>query len=80
MTPATMLQIKGQAPQVVNVADVSGIVNQVVSTFGALFPKVLALAYFLVVLVILYRLWQARVTKMSTMELIGLAIALALMR
>lgn len=80
MTPATILQVKGAAPQVVNLGDVSGIVNQIFGTFSTLFPKVLALAYFLVVLVILYRLWQARVTKMSTMELIGLAIALALMR
>lgn len=63
MTIATILQLKGQPPQMVNVADVSGILTQITNT-----------------VVILYRLWLARVAKMSTMELIGLAIALALMR
>ncbi len=76
----TLLQVRTAAPQAVNANDAIAIVNQAMGFVGTALPKLIGIAYFVVVCVILWRLWKARKSSPPMMELIALAIMFGLMR
>lgn len=76
----TILQVRTAAPQAVNANDAIAIVNQAMSFISAGLPKLIAIAYFIVVCIILWRLWKTKMKGTPMMELIGLAIVFGLMR
>ena len=76
----TLLQIRTAAPQAVNVNDVTALLNQATTAISVAVPKLIAIAYFIVVCIILWRLWKTKMKGLPMMELIGLAIVFGLMR
>lgn len=76
----TLLQIRTAAPQTVNATDAIAIVNQAMGFVGTALPKIIGIAYFAVVCIILWRLWKNRKSAPPMMELIALAIMFGLMR
>lgn len=80
----TLLQARGQAPKTVTATDAIGLLDQTMNFVGAVLPKALAVAYFIAVCVILWRILAAafsrKISTIANLEWIGLAIALALMR
>jgi hypothetical protein len=73
-------QVRTAAPKVVNASDAMSFVNSGMGFVQTALPFVIQLAYFLVVVAILLKLWRARKQGLGMMELIGLGIMFGLMR
>lgn len=80
----TILQARPptQAPHAPALGDITSIFQQVVGFIEAAVPKLVGLAYFLVVIAILVRLWKDRAAFWSRplTEMCALGILFALMR
>lgn len=78
----TLLQVKTAAPASVNATDVMSLVNQAMGFVSTALPKVIAIAYFAAVIIILWHIWKGfrGGQKLSLMEWIGVAIVFGLMR
>lgn len=80
----TFLQIRTAPPKAVSASDALGLVDQAMGFVSAGLPKAVALAYFVVVCVILWRVGRAAVKRqlgaIPTMEWVGIGILFGLMR
>ncbi len=76
----TLLQVRTAAPQAFNFNDLIAIGNSAAGFVTTALPKLIGIAYLVVVCVILWRLWKNRSKDVPNMELIALAIMFGLMR
>lgn len=80
----TLLQVRTSPPQAVKASDVTGLFDSVMSAVGSAIPKLIVVAYFIVAIVILWRIgktvWNRQTASIPTMEWIALGIMFGLMK